>query len=131
MIEYYAIPKIVHNEMNMDHSEEVNRLNHIESLLDSDASETELSEALESYFEFTRMHSAKEEKIMREAGYPGYEQHMHAELKHAIVNWHATKQIDRLRDLICNDIPKWLYKHIGSMDTAAATYIIAAKAKSA
>jgi hemerythrin len=135
MIEFANVPKVAFEEMNTVHAEEVERLNRIEALLDADASETELSDALEALFEHTREHFANEERLMREVGFPAYEMHRSEhgralnEFQFVMMNWRTKKDNSILREYICSTTPQWLHQHIASMDTATANFIAMVKGR--
>lgn len=135
MIEFANVPKVAFEEMNTVHAEEVERLNRIEALLDTDASEAELSEALEALFEHTREHFANEERLMREVGFPPYEMHRSEhgralnEFQFVMMDWRTKKDNSILREYICSTVPQWLNQHIASMDTATANFIAMVKGR--
>lgn len=129
MIDFTSVPRVAFEEMNTVHAEEVEQLNRIEALLDADASQEELSGALEALFEHTRAHFANEERLMRETGFPPYEMHKSEhdralnEFQLVMMEWRTKKENGILRDYICSTAPQWLHQHIATMDTVTANFI--------
>jgi len=129
MITFTELSKVAFDEMNTVHAEEVEQLSHIETLLDTGAPDTALSQALEALFSHTREHFANEERLMREVGFPAYEMHK-AEHNRALnefqlmmMEWRNRNDNRILRDYICTDTPQWLLQHIATMDTVTANFI--------
>jgi len=135
MIEFANVPKVAYEEMNIVHAEEVEQLNRIETLLDTEASEAELSDALEALFEHTRTHFTNEERLMREVGFPPYEIHKAEhdrvlnEFQLVMLDWRTKKENNILRDYICSETPQWLHQHIATMDTMTANFIAMVKGR--
>ncbi|UFS63671.1 hemerythrin family protein [Sulfurimonas sp. HSL-3221] len=133
MIAFAELPKVAYDEMNTVHAEEVEQLNHIETLLDTGAPETALAQALEALFFHTREHFANEEYLMREVGFPAFEMHK-AEHDRALnafqlvmMEWRNRNDDEIIRDYICTDTPQWLQQHIATMDTVTANFIAMVK----
>ncbi|MHC3994371.1 hemerythrin family protein [Thiomicrolovo sp. ZZH C-3] len=133
MITIAELPKVAFDEMNSVHAEEVEQLNHIETLLDTAALETTLAVALEALFLHTREHFANEEQLMREVGFPAYDMHK-AEHDRALntfqlvmMEWRNRHDNRIIRDYICVDTPLWLQQHIATMDTVTANFIAMVK----
>ncbi|WP_345990500.1 hemerythrin family protein [Sulfurimonas sp. HSL1-2] len=134
MIAIAELPSIAFEEMNTVHAEEVEQLNHIETLLDTGAQETALSAALEALFFHTREHFANEEQLMREVGFPAYEMHKAEhdralnEFQLVMMEWRNREDDEIIRNYICVDTPLWLQQHIATMDTVTANFIAMIKA---
>lgn len=135
MIEFANVPKVAFEEMNVVHAEEIEQLNHIETMLDTESSEAELADALEALFKHTRDHFANEERLMREVGFPPYEMHKAEhdrvlnEFQLMMLDWRTKKDNTILRDYICTETPQWLHQHIASMDTMTANFIAMVKGR--
>lgn len=133
MIEFANVPKVAFDEMNIVHAEEVEQLNHIESLLDNRADEALLSEALETLFEHTHAHFSNEERLMREVGFPPFEMHKSEHdralnrFQLVMIEWRNRKDNAILREYICEEVPLWLQQHIATMDTVTANFITMVK----
>ena len=135
MIDFAYVPKVAFDEMNAVHAEEVELLNRIETLLDAEAPEAELSDTIEDLFEHTRVHFANEERLMREVGFPAYDMHKaeHDRMLNAfqlvMMDWRTKKDNSIIRNYICSETPQWLHQHIATMDTVTANFIAMAKGR--
>jgi hemerythrin len=135
MIDFADIPSVAFEEMNTVHAEEAELLNRIESLLDANASEEDLSKTLETLFEHTRAHFANEERLMRETGFPPYAMHKAEhdralnEFQLVMMDWRTKKDNNILREYIGSTVPQWLHQHIATMDTATANFIAMVKGR--
>jgi hemerythrin len=133
MIDFENVPRVAFEEMNAVHAEEVEQLNRIEALLDVNAPEGELSEALEAFFEHTRAHFANEERLMRDVGFPAFQMHKAEhdralnEFQLVMMEWRNRKDDTVIRDYICGETPQWLHQHIATMDTVTANFIAMAR----
>jgi hemerythrin len=133
MIDIATLPSVAYDEMNRIHAEEVALLNRIETLLDADAAEEELSEAAEALFEHTMAHFANEERLMREVQFPPYNMHKAEhdralnEFQLVMMEWRNRRERPLLREYFCETVPQWLHQHVSSMDTVTAQFIASVK----
>ena len=133
MIDFNDVPKVVYEVMNAVHEEEVELLNSIEALLESDAPSAEISTAVEELLDHTREHFANEERLMREVNFPAFRMHKNEhdkvlnEFQYVLIDWRNRKDNTILSDYFRLEVTPWLYQHILSMDTVTAEFIAMAK----
>lgn len=130
MIDTNKIPLVSCDEMDSVHLEEVQMLNQLYKLLNSnEKNETKIILALNELLLHVREHFSKEERLMKDSYYPMLNMHKSEHTK--IVNemqintfmFRNTKDYTALKEYFLTDIPTWLNQHIMSMDITFANYL--------
>jgi hemerythrin len=133
MIDFTNVPKVDYETMNTVHAEEVELLNTIETLLETHASQEQVSVAVEALFDHTREHFANEERLMQEVGFPAFNMHKNehdrvlSEFQYVLMDWRNKKDNSILKEYFTSVVPDWLHQHISSMDTVTAQFIVMSK----
>ena len=128
MIDFDILPKVVYNEMNEVHNEEVALINGLEPLLRDDDIEA-IEKQLDLIFSHTIDHFQNEQRLMQEVGFPAYIMHKSEhdrvlnEMQMTVMNWRTQKDNKILQTYFFHTIPQWLAIHIASMDTVTAQFI--------
>lgn len=120
---------------NDDHRAEVRLLNdavdavdgYREGAVDADT----VVQRLDALAFHTREHFAREEKVMRMAGFPAYPMHksehdrVAAQLEREAANFREARESGRLRAYLTETLPVWLVGHIQTMDLVTARFVTA------
>lgn len=142
MINTDEIPLVDLNEIDRVHLEEVELLNRLYALLDTQTSqkvnceegdatlyENKVLLTLNELLLHIREHFANEERLMKESYYPSYNMHKaeHGkiinEVQMKILEFRTRKDYKILREYFEEDIPTWLDQHIKSMDIILADFL--------
>ena len=90
-----------------------------------------VGKVLDRLFSYASMHFAHEERLMRQAGYPGFEQHLaeHDGLKRKVEAFRADFRQGRsaLNVQILLFLKSWLEQHVGGSDQQLGPYFQTAK----
>jgi len=130
MIDKEHLPRVVYEQMNEVHEEEVELLNHLEKILEENVLDIEkVDSVLEEMLVHTQEHFFNEEKLMKEVGFPAFimhqGEHLRAlnEMKRVVSHWQMTRDTDVIRDYFLGTLIEWLMLHINTMDTVTAQFI--------
>lgn len=114
-------------ELDNDHKKLIYLLNQFKTAYDYDISEEFEHQALEDLVSYTHSHFEREETMMKESGYPDYENH---KAQHA----RMIKQVDgfvekykaeghEALDEVCDFLNNWLINHINGTDKSYSQYL--------
>ncbi|GAB4349133.1 MAG: hypothetical protein Kow006_10460 [Gammaproteobacteria bacterium] len=107
----------------------------VEELRESDPTLINPADIIGRLSDYAQHHFAREEALMRKAGYPGYEEHIKAH--RSFVDWlervelayrQASTSSFLIGDLVNEFLAKWLTEHILSEDMRYRDYIAGKKA---
>lgn len=113
------------SELDSHHQKLINLFNELGNSIFEDSSTIDAFELLGSLKDYTIYHFTTEEKLMKEANYPGLTKHIEEHTK-------FMKSIDKLADQLTNDsdlyelflfLNKWLVIHIQVEDQKYKEYI--------
>lgn len=128
MINFNILPKVVFDEMNEVHAQEVELINALQPLLDNNDIEA-IEQQLDLLFQHTIDHFQNEQRLMQEVGFPAYIMHKTEhdrvlnEMQLVVMDWRTRKDNEILETYFFKTIPIWLALHIASMDTITAQFI--------
>lgn len=118
---------------NDDHRAEVRLLNQaVEALEDYQSGAIDaaaVGQRLDALAFHTREHFAREEKVMRMAGFPAFPMHkaehdrVAAQLEREGASFRNGRESGRLRTYLTETLPVWFIGHIQTMDLATARFV--------
>jgi hemerythrin len=130
MIDKENLPRVVYEQMNEVHEEEVELLNRLEGLLEDKVLDTsKVDDLLNTLLEHTKGHFANEERLMQEVSFPAMMMHQGEhlnvlnEMKRVVNQWEMTKDPEVIRAYFLGTLTEWLMMHINTMDTVTAQFI--------
>ncbi len=130
MINIDEIPLVNFDEINAVHIEEVELLNRLYRLLQTqEKDEKQILLSLNELLLHVREHFANEERLMKDSFYPTMSMHKaeHGkiinEMQMQIMEFRNRKDYEVLREYFEDEIPTWLNQHIKSMDIILADYL--------
>jgi hemerythrin len=130
MIDKVNLPRVVYEQMNEVHEEEVELLNRLEGLLEDKVLDTsKVDDLLNTLLEHTKGHFANEERLMQEVSFPAMMMHQGEhlnvlnEMKRVVNQWEMTKDPEVIRAYFLGTLTEWLMMHINTMDTVTAQFI--------
>lgn len=118
--------------MNDDHAHAAGQIETMQAALARYGSDRQpLAEACREFLQHSREHFAREEVIMREAGFPPYG--IHKSEHDRVIAWleallqavESGNDITAVSAAVSHDIPDWFIRHIRSMDSATAAWVVA------
>ncbi|WP_300366459.1 hemerythrin family protein [Hydrogenimonas sp.] len=130
MIDKTKLPTVSFDEMNSVHYEEVEHINRLLELLDTDAEISDITTAVETLLEHMQEHFSYEESMLKNRGFGMFDIHrsdhnrIMGETRMAYMNWRNFKDRDALKDFIEEDFIEWLNLHIQAMDSVAADFLM-------
>lgn len=134
LIDKNSLPLVSQEFMNDVHYEDVDIINSLHELILKYEKEpiSENAELINNkYQEWTQHtinHFKGEEDKMLELRFPPYPMHKGehenalAQMDYVYNQWNGSKDINILKDYICNTLPQWLTHHIQTMDTVTAMF---------
>ena len=110
------------------HKELINLFNEVHDCIDSNRAIERLGSVLEDLIDYTRVHFVTEEKLLRENGYPNYEQHkkMHDDLTIRVLDLQDRYSKDHSVAVLIDSMKfmtDWLTQHIIRTDKQYSTYL--------
>ena len=130
MIAKENLPRVIYEQMNDVHEEEVELLNHLERILEENVLDiAKVDSVLEEMLVHTQEHFSNEEKLMKEVGFPAFIMHQGEhlrvlnEMKRVVSHWQMQRDTDVIRDYFLGTLIEWLMLHINTMDTITAQFI--------
>jgi hemerythrin len=126
------IPDLPIAFMNEDHALAAGQIEAMQAaLLLYGADREPLAEACREFLQHSREHFAREEAIMREAGFPPYG--IHKSEHDRVLAWlealgqavESGSDVVAVSAAVSHDIPDWFIRHIRSMDSATAAWVMA------
>jgi hemerythrin len=133
LVDVNSIPQVALAFQNEDHAVEGNLLNAVAEAIESYREGTEGQEAvlapLEALVEHMREHFERENRAMREHGFPAYAVHraehsrVLSELEREAFAFRAQGDSDRLGRYVTSVVPSWFVNHIQTMDAVTAHFI--------
>ncbi len=127
------IPPVAVDSMNATHKEEVELINQLGELLraaaDGAPDDAAISAQLKAWLEHTRAHFERENRLMREYGFPPYAVHAaeHAnvltELETLRDLWEQNHNPEPLTRYVFDRWPAWFDRHVNSMDKVTAQFL--------
>jgi hemerythrin-like metal-binding protein len=110
-----------------DHKRLMNLINSLKMAVRYHTGETFEKQAMDELAKYTQVHFAREEKIMREHGYPGYEAHkaQHDAMMERVAGYGRDYE-ERGHDAIVDLAPlvkDWLINHIYKVDQEYAAFL--------
>jgi len=124
------IPVIAVDSMNRTHREEVEQINALGALLDTDPLDRDaIGQALDQWVAHTEAHFARENRLMEEHGFPPYPVHAQehatvlAEIHALQRQWHQDGDPAPLRAYLFERWPQWFMMHVNSMDNITAQFL--------
>jgi len=130
MIDKTKLPTVSFDEMNSVHYEEVEHINRLLELLDTDAEISDITTAVETLLKHMQEHFSYEESMLKNRGFGMFDIHrsdhnrIMGETRMAYMNWRNFKDRDALKDFIEEDFIEWLNLHIQAMDSVAADFLM-------
>jgi len=92
--------------------------------------QTSTANILERLVQYVKVHFAYEERLMREAGYPGFAAHkiLHEDLTRQVLQFQADLEAGKqtLNVSLLHFLKKWLLNHIKNEDSKYAPFVKAA-----
>jgi hemerythrin len=125
-----SVPELPVEKMNTTHREEVELVNRIADCLgDGAAPCMELETLLAEWVAHTEAHFERENRWMREYGFPAYPVHAgeHARvletLRRVCGQWRETGEAAGLARFVHEDWPQWFEQHLATMDAVTAQFL--------
>jgi len=118
--------------MNEDHALAAGQIEAMQAALLLYGSNREpLAEVCREFLQHSREHFAREETIMREADFPPYG--IHKSEHDRVLAWlealslaiESGSDVHAVSAAVSHDIPDWFIRHIRSMDSATAAWVVA------
>jgi len=132
LLEEKDIPQVAVGFMNEVHAEETALVNTLHALIErcraGESIEGEIDRSLEEWLAHTEAHFERENRLMREHGFPAYaihsEEHDRAltALRLLRKNWLDNRDIDVLMEYVQVSWPQWFERHVSTMDTVTAMF---------
>lgn len=114
--------------MDRDHKNLLRLINNAQAAVQFQIGEQAEYELLQDLIEYTTSHFSREEALMREYGFPGYEGHKRKHDEMTIIAKNMLKSYKQDRLLALKKIPvflrDWLFHHINGMDKRYGDYLI-------
>ncbi|MBT0665913.1 bacteriohemerythrin [Geobacter pelophilus] len=107
------------SKMDSEHQRLIDMINNLYIAMREGRGKDAIGSILDELIEYTKTHFAHEEKLMKESGYPGYEdqKRAHESLINKVVEIHARfKAGNALSQEIMTFLKDWLINHIQGMD---------------
>ena len=130
MIDKTKLPTVSFDDMNSVHYEEVDLINRLLVLLESESEISDITEAMEKLLEHMQEHFDYEEGMLKNRGFGMFDIHrsdhqrIMGETRMAYMNWRNFKDREALKDFIEEDFVEWLNLHIQAMDSVAADFLM-------
>ncbi len=132
-----SIPKVALNFMNNTHFEELEIVEKIGEIVNTlminntqiDIQDS-LSKILNRWLEHTIKHFEREDKLMKEIGFPAYAIHKKEHqialerMKKIINTWVKEQDISLIHDYIFSFWPTWFTQHVNTMDMMTAKFAV-------
>lgn len=130
-----TIPLVEIDFMNDTHLDELSIVNKLgEQVLKyqdgRDTNSTKITDLLNDWLEHTIPHFERENKLMKETGFPAYAVHADEHeialnrFKAVISEWTENKDIDLVSDFVFTLWPSWFNGHVNSMDMMTAKFAV-------
>lgn len=118
------------NEMiDSQHKEWIDRINQLMKSCETEKEKQSAVRMLDYMADYADFHFAEEEKLQREIGYPGLEEHLkkHEEFRNTVKELHEMLEeeegpSDGFVKAVEENVMKWLTYHIQSFDRSVAEY---------
>jgi hemerythrin len=133
IVDLDKIPQVALQFINDDHLQEGRLLNQLADAVKAHRTGKVPVEAvlhkLEALLEHTQEHFGREEKAMREAGFPPYPMHkaeherVIEEMESEEIHFRETGDTGRLWSYVAEAVPAWFVAHIQSMDAITAQFV--------
>ena len=130
MIDKTKLPTVSFDDMNSIHYEEVDLINQLLKLLESESETSDITKAMEKLLEHMQEHFDYEEGMLKNRGFGMFDIHrsdhqrIMGETRMAYMNWRNFKDREALKDFIEEDFVEWLNLHIQAMDSVAADFLM-------
>lgn len=131
VLDVASMPLVGLDSMNQTHREELELVNRLGRLLDQEPIlEDGIDAGLEAWIAHTREHFAGENVLMQTHRFPAYTIHsgeharVLAELEQVQRHWLAERNLSHLRDYVYDAWPQWFLRHVKTMDTVTAAYLV-------
>lgn len=116
------------DEIDEDHKTLIQYVNELNDAVSASESEKVVGAILLNLIEYTRDHFAREEKVMKAAGYPDYERHcqLHKALTRKVLVFAQTylrNPTEEVKRELIDFLATWLVDHIIKEDRRLGTYM--------
>ncbi len=126
------IPQVAMAFMNDVHAEEAELVNQLNELIERQKGgedvAAQIDQAMNDWVEHTEAHFERENRLMREYGFPAYAIHSEehdralAALHMLQKSWMDKRDIHGLAEHVQINWPQWFQRHISTMDTVTAMF---------
>lgn len=122
-------PRVALDFMNRDHEEFVVLRATILEKMAVEPVEQDINSLLDSLYQHTCQHFAKEERVMLDAGFPAYHCHkaehdrVISDMSAQIDHWHQHKSCQQLSAWINEAVGEWFIHHVRTMDNVTASFV--------
>ncbi len=132
LLEKKDIPQVAMAFMNDVHAEEAELVNALNELIERQKNgedlQPQIDQAMSDWVEHTEAHFERENRLMREYGFPAYaihsEEHDRALAAVHLLQkaWTDNRDIHVLAEHVQINWPQWFQRHISTMDTVTAMF---------
>ncbi len=128
---FVEIPLVDLEFMNQDHGNMIEQINALCDLLEAEPTEQmAITQAMQQLLNHCQEHFAREESLMQQYHFPALGCHLRdhnqllADIEQHITVWQQQSTITELNHFIQHTLMDWLARHVNTMDTIAAQFIV-------